>query len=93
MKDSNDRLHRLQTGLVQMLVDNSSLHFSDFLEISQAMTEGYARLMRNGLPAHTVALAMLGATLNLYDMFGLRSELPDLLRSLADKLEGEESLN
>lgn len=93
MSDPNDRSHRLLTGLHQMLVDNSSLHFSDFLEISEAMTEGYARLMRNGLPGQTVALAMLGATVNLYDMFGLRSELPALLRSLADKLENEGSLN
>ena len=87
MTKSGDSFGML-TGLHQLLDDtNGAIHFSELSEISDAMLEGYACLVRDGRPGHTVAIAMLGATLNLYELFGLRSELPDLLRGLADKIE------
>ena len=88
MTKSGDSFQALLAGLHQLLDDtNGSIHFSEFSEISEAMMEGYACLVREGRPSQTIALAMLGATLNLYDIFGLKSELPELLRSLADKIE------
>lgn len=81
-------------GLKTLMSDeNSSLHFSDFSEISETMMDGYARFVRLGLPGHTVALAMLGATVNLYRMFGLDKELPDLLRGLATSIEQDGAAN
>ena len=51
------------------------------------MMEGYARFVRLGLPGQTIGLAMLGATINLFDLFDMGADLPHLLRGLADKLE------
>lgn len=94
MTNRGDSFQVLLAGLHQLLDDtDSSIHFSDFTEISESMLEGYARLVRAGLPGQTIALAMLGATLNLYDIFGLRSELPSLLRGLADKIETDSQIN
>ncbi|MFC0588221.1 hypothetical protein ACFFF7_02215 [Novosphingobium aquiterrae] len=81
-------------GLKSLMLDqNSSLHFADFSEISETMMNGYARFVRLGMPGHTVALAMLGATVNLYRMFELDEELPDLLRGLATRIEQDGAAN
>ncbi|WP_296676794.1 hypothetical protein [Novosphingobium sp.] len=81
-------------GLKSLISDqNSSPHFADFSEISETMVNGYARLVRLGMPGHTVALAMLGATVNLYRMFGLDEELPELLRGLATSIEKDVTTN
>ncbi|MBS0474545.1 MAG: hypothetical protein JSR28_05265 [Proteobacteria bacterium] len=90
MTDANDRSRKALEGLHNLLTDeNSSLHFSDFHEISESMMSGYARFVKLGVPGQTVALAMLGATVNLYRMFEMQEELPDLLRGLASSLESE----
>jgi hypothetical protein len=47
----------------------------------------------NGSPASEIAWAMLGATLNIYEMFGLRNELPSLFRNLADEIEMDAKIN
>lgn len=77
----------------ELLMDRSALHFSDFANVSEGMMDGYAHFVRLGMPGHTVALAMLGGALNLYDMFGLRATLPELLRSVADQLESGSDVN
>lgn len=76
-----------------MFADQSSANFVDFVEVAESLMDGYAKLIRNGSPASTVALAMLGATLNMYEMLGMRAELPDLLRSVADQIESEGRAN
>lgn len=64
-----------------------SMHFRDLVEVSDSLMAGYARFVRQGLPGEMVGVAMLGATINFYDIFEMRSKLPHLLRSLADRIE------
>lgn len=66
---------------------HSGIDFRDFAPVSQQLVASYARIAQLGLPANTVAAAMLGATLNFYKAFGMSNELPDLLRSMADMIE------
>ncbi|QIG53204.1 hypothetical protein G6N82_02685 [Altererythrobacter sp. BO-6] len=66
-------------------------HFRDFNDVSEALMAGYAKLMRQGMPCEMVGFAMLGATINLYDMFGMRASLPELLREAADRIESKTS--
>lgn len=73
--------------------DQCLIDFLDFADVAQAFTEGYAKLIHNGSPASEIAMAMLGATLNIYEMFGLRAELPGLFRSLADRIETDGRAN
>jgi hypothetical protein len=89
MGDSSRRFHWLLENTHDLLQDTSSLHFSDFVDVTDSLMEGYARFSKLGLPDRTIALAMLGATINLYGLFGMRGDLPDLFRSLADKIEAE----
>lgn len=77
----------------ELLMDRGALHFSEFSSISDGMMDGYAHFVRLGLPGHTVALAMLGGALNLYDMFGLRASLPELLRNVADSIDARGEVN
>ncbi len=93
MSDPHERSLRLLAMLDRLMKDSSSLNFSDFRNVSDSMLEGYAHFVRQGMPGETIGLAMLGATINLYDMLGMRGDLPDLLRNLADKLESESSTN
>jgi hypothetical protein len=89
MGDSSRKSHWLLKNTHDLLQDTSSLHFSDFVDITDTFMAGYARFSNLGLPDRTIALAMLGATINVYDLFGLRGDLPDIFRSLADKIEAE----
>lgn len=76
------------------LDENSTIHFAEFQDISDTMMDGYARFIRLGLPGQTVALAMLGATVNLYRLFDMRDQLPEVLRGLASQIEqGEQKSN
>ncbi|WP_343612219.1 hypothetical protein [Novosphingobium sp.] len=77
----------------QRPIDPRPIDFSDFAEVAQVFTDSYARLIRNGSPASEIAWAMLGATLNIYEMFGLRNELPSLFRNLADEIEMDAKIN
>ncbi|MBA3055057.1 MAG: hypothetical protein FP826_09010 [Sphingomonadales bacterium] len=89
-----DRSRKVLEELHELLMDNnSSVHFSEFFEISETMMNGYARLVALGHPGQTVALAMLGATINLYEMFGMHEELPELLRVLATRIESKDNPN
>lgn len=66
-----------------------SRSIEDFAEISRNFLDGYARLVRNGLQPESVGLAMIGATVNLYALFEMSKDLPDLLREVAEQLEEE----
>lgn len=93
MTSSEDRPAKMMRGLRRLLTDQSSTEFVDFVEVAESLMDGYAKLISNGSPASTVALAMLGATLNMYEMLGMRSELPALLRSVADQIESDGRVN
>ena len=93
MTSSEDRSAKMMRGLRRLLADQSSTEFVDFVEVAESLMDGYAKLISKGSPASTVALAMLGATLNLYEMLGMRAELPDLLRSVADQIESDGRVN
>lgn len=81
----------LADSLFALLMETDRPHHSDFIAVSEAMMEGYARFIDLGLARHTIALAMLGGAINLYDMFDMRADLPDILRAVADRLEREGS--
>lgn len=72
---------------------NDVVHFNLFAKAADDMLHSYSSLVKQGLPAGSVALAMLGATVNLYEIFGQRAELPLLLRSIAEIIESEVELN
>lgn len=87
MEHSGKQPNWLLDIMQDLLRDEISLHFSDFAEVADSFVEGYAKFSELGLPDQTIALAMLGATINIYEMFGKRAELPALFRALADKIE------
>ena len=74
-------------SLFTLLAEKDTLHHTDFVAVSEAMMDGYARFVEMGLPKHTIALAMLGGAINLYDLFEMGGDLPGLLRAVADQLE------
>lgn len=59
----------------------------DFSEISRNFLDGYARLVGVGLQPESIGLAMIGATINLYALFEMSNDLPELLREVAAQLE------
>ena len=79
----------LLEDLQELLMDEESLLISDFEDVAESFVKGYSRFLKLGIPGSTIGLAMLGATINFYSMFGIRDELPDLFRSLADKMEDD----
>lgn len=79
--------------LQELLKDEESFLIRDFEEVADSFVEGYSRFVQLGVPGSTIGLAMLGATINLYSMFGMREELPNLFRSLADKMENDEPIH
>jgi len=94
MVEPPDHSRKILEGLSALFKANtSSVHFEEFLEISESMMNGYARFVKLGLPGPMIALAMLGATVNLYEMFDMRDELPELLRALANRLEDQNNPN
>ena len=64
-------------------------HYRELGEVSRALATGYARLAERGIPPEMVTVAMLNATVNVFSMFEKRTELPMLLRELADTIESE----
>lgn len=63
------------------------LSFPAFADVSRSFLAGYRGLVTNGLAPESVAAAMLGATVNFYEMFGMSEALPDVLRAVADRME------
>lgn len=62
--------------------------YASFERVSRDLLDGYRRLVeQQGMLPATVASAMLAATVNLYELFGMKTELPALLRAMADRLE------
>lgn len=65
----------------------NALQFRELVEVSDALMAGYASFVKKGLPGELVGVAMLAATLNLYEIFDMRADLPRVLRKLADRID------
>ena len=92
MEESDGNSRKLLRRLHELMLDESSLHFSDFVEVAEAFIDSYTKFVRRGVAAPTIGVAMLGATVNMYEMFDMTDELPDLLRVVADKIERDGTL-
>lgn len=68
-----------------------SLPFRELAGVSESLLAGYARLVERGLPKEAVGAAMMGAIINLHEMFDMQADLPGLLRILADRIEHDDS--
>ncbi|WP_232491541.1 hypothetical protein [Novosphingobium kaempferiae] len=66
---------------------HDEIDYRAFAPVSRQLAASYACIAEMGLPASAVAVAMLGATVNFYECFGMSQELPSTLRALADTLE------
>lgn len=94
---TNQQLNRTRSGLsdqawlfeeVGMSLETvDTVHYREMVEVSDLLMAGYARFVRRGMPREMVGFAMLGATMNLYDVFEMRAGLPPILRGLADRIE------
>lgn len=84
-----DEARRLHANLRNSLTEFHDVDYAQFAEVADLLTVGYERLVQRGVKGQVVAHAMLGATLNLYDLFEMSAELPSFFRELADYIERE----
>jgi hypothetical protein len=87
MTDQKDKISWLLQDPTESLVGQDSPHFREFQQVSEDFLRGYKRFVDLGFPSEAIALAMLGATINMYTMMEMHKELPDLFRQLADRIE------
>lgn len=64
-----------------------AIDFRDLVEVSDAFAAGYLRLAREGASKRSVGITMLYAAVNVFDLFDMRAELPELLRCLASEID------
>ncbi len=89
MPDDDNPLYKyLILGIDEEMRDDPIL-MRNFDDVARSMLTGYVRLAEMGMAPASVAAAMLSATVNLYEMFGMSRHLPDALRNLADEIESE----
>ncbi|MET0179993.1 MAG: hypothetical protein ABW194_05860 [Novosphingobium sp.] len=62
-------------------------------DVANDLLRGYLALIERGHHQRTIAEAMLGATVNLFDVLDLNGELPALLRAIADRVERGSTLS
>ncbi len=93
MTDRKDQIPWLLQDPTDSLVDQESPHFREFQQVSEDFLRGYKRFVDLGFPSEAIGLAMLSATINMYTMLGIHKGLPDLFRTLADRIEINEKLN
>ena len=67
--------------------------FEAFAHVSKRMLDGYSLLVSSGFRPEAIGMAMLGATVNFYDMLGMRDVLPTILRSMADSIDSDDALH
>ena len=67
--------------------------WTSFQSVSANFLDGYARLVTVGFRPDAIGLAMLGATVNLYDMFEMSEALPSTLRTMAERIELRDRVN
>ena len=70
--------------------DAAAPPFEAFAHVSKRMLDGYSLLVSSGFRPEAIGLAMLGATVNFYDMLGMRDRLPDILRAMADSIDTDD---
>ena len=68
-----------------------SIPYRELASVAESLLAGYARLVERGLPQEAVGAAMMGALMNLYEMFDMQADLPGMLRVLADRIEHDDS--
>ncbi|ARU16715.1 hypothetical protein [Croceicoccus marinus] len=79
--------------LPEMRSDAATPPFEAFAHVSKRMLDGYSLLVSSGFRPDAIGMAMLGATVNFYDMLGMREVLPNILRSMADSIDSDDSLH
>lgn len=72
--------------------DNFIPYYKDLEEVAVALLNGYTKFARHGIPSETISHVMMEATINFHRLFVTPSELPALLRGLADKIEREHTI-
>jgi len=93
MTGKKDRIAWLLQDQKDAPVDQDSLNYREFQQLSEDFLRGYKRFMDLGFPSEAIGLAMLNATINMYTILEIHKELPDLFRKLADKIECETKLH
>lgn len=88
MKKSDDILEAYWKAMQELIgSESSTMDFKMMSAVSERFLAEYKLLQNSGLPGQTVALAMLGATVNMYRVLGMEDMLPIMLRELADHLD------
>jgi hypothetical protein len=67
--------------------EDDELQSQEMMTVANDLLRGYLALTQRGYHPRTVAMAMMGATINLFDVLDLNRELPSLLRAIADRVE------
>lgn len=88
---SNNIVSHLFTDPTWAPAPDEVLSYPAFANVSRSFLTGYRGLVTNGVAPESIAAAMLGATVNFYEMFGMSAALPDVLRAVADRMECEPS--
>ncbi|MET0251542.1 MAG: hypothetical protein ABW203_05120 [Novosphingobium sp.] len=69
-------------------VERDLVESEEMMLVANDLLRGYLTLTARGYHPRTVAMAMMGATVNLFDALELNGELPGLLRAIADRVGG-----
>ncbi|GGD72155.1 hypothetical protein [Croceicoccus mobilis] len=78
---------------VMDLGDGTTPPFEAFAHVSRRMLDGYSLLVSSGFKPEAIGMAMIGATVNFYDMLGMREVLPNILRSIADSIDSDDAVH
>src|SRR5215207_5211187 len=70
-----------------------ALRTEDMIDVANELLRSYLVLIQRGHHQRAIAEAMLGATVNLFDVLELGDELPVVLRALAERLECDRPLS
>jgi hypothetical protein len=68
-------------------LDGDQLQSEEMMAVANDLLRGYLALTERGYHPRTVAMAMMGATVNLFDVLDLNAELPPLLRAIAERVD------
>jgi hypothetical protein len=68
--------------------DCEPLLAEDMAAVANELLRGYMALSGRGYRPRRIAFAMMGATINLFDVLDLNAELLPLLRATEDRVKG-----
>lgn len=63
------------------------LDAEDMIDVANDLLRSYLVLIERGHQQAAIAEAMLGATINLFEVLDPGAEIPDVLRALAERIE------